>query len=101
MVGQRTREIGIRIALGARAHDIFRDVVAQGLWLSAVGAAIGLMGSFGLSRFLSSLLFEIEPGDPLTLVSATVLLGIVAILASTLPARRAAAIDPAVVLRNE
>jgi predicted permease len=100
-VSQRTREIGIRIALGAQAQRVRRMFVAHGLTLAGVGVAIGLASAFAIMRLMSSLLFQISPVDPLTY--ATVLLTIIAAtcLASYVPAQRATAVDPIEALRSE
>ena len=100
-VAQRTREIGIRIALGAQAQRVRRMFIAHGLTLAGVGVAIGLAAALAIMRLMSSLLFEIGPADPLTY--ATVLLTIVAAacLASYVPAQRATAVDPIEALRSE
>ena len=100
-VGQRTREIGLRVALGAQKRDIFRLIVGEGMGLAAAGVLVGLAGAIGLSRFLESLLFEIKPSDPLTFSSGAILLAAVAFLACWLPAMRAARVDPVVALRHE
>jgi putative ABC transport system permease protein len=100
-VGQRTREIGLRVALGAQKRDIFQLIVGQGMGLAAVGVVVGLAGSMGLARFLESLLFEIRPSDPLTFFSSAILLAATAFLACWLPAMRAARVDPVVALRHE
>ncbi|MEO8426416.1 MAG: ABC transporter permease [Verrucomicrobiota bacterium] len=100
-VTQRTREIGIRIALGAQRHDVLGLVVREGVKLTLVGVALGLAGAFGLTRFLTSLLYEVKPSDPLTLLAMPLLLLMVALFACWLPARRAAAVDPIEALRCE
>ncbi|MET0165091.1 MAG: FtsX-like permease family protein, partial [Vicinamibacterales bacterium] len=100
-VGQRTREIGLRVALGAHKRDIFRLIVGEGMGLAAVGVLVGLAGAMGLSRCLDSLLFEIRPGAPLTFSSGAILLAAIAFLACWLPAMRAARVDPVVALRHE
>jgi putative ABC transport system permease protein len=100
-VAQRTREIGVRIALGSTPGKILRMVLGQGLITVAVGIAVGLVGSFLLTRTMRSLLFEVSPNDPLTIVSIVVLLILVALLASYIPARRATRVDPMVALRYE
>ncbi len=101
MVSLRTREIGVRMALGARSDQVRRMVVRQGLVLAAIGAAIGLAGALAMSRLISSLLYGIAPYDPLTLGSVTLGLLLVAAVASWLPAMRAARIDPIEALRAE
>ena len=100
-VTQRTREIGIRLALGAQRPDVFRLIIGNGLKLAAIGVAIGLVASFGLTRLLSGLLFGVGAGDPLTFCFVVLLLGGVALLANYLPARRATKVDPIVALHEE
>ena len=100
-VAQRTREIGIRTALGANRGDVLRLVFRQSLQLAAIGLVIGAVAAVGLTRFLSSLLFGVGPTDPLTFGGVVfVVTGVVA-LACARPARRAMAVDPATVLRSE
>jgi putative ABC transport system permease protein len=100
-VSQRTREIGVRIALGADRRSILRLVLAQGLRLAAGGLAVGLLLGFGLSRVMASLLVGVSATDPLTFTLVPIALGLVALVATAVPARRAAGCDPAVVLRGE
>jgi len=100
-VSQRKREFGIRMALGADTREVLRLVIRQGMTVALVGIAIGLAGALGLTRFLSGLLYGVKPGDPLTLVVVSVLLVVVAFLASYLPARQATKIDPMIALRHE
>jgi predicted permease len=97
----RTREIGIRMALGARRRDILKAIVRQGLQLTLIGVATGLLATFGLSRLLRSLLFGINPGDPGTFIAVSLLLLTIAVLASLIPAYRATKLDPMVALRYE
>lgn len=100
-VTQRTREFGIRLALGADRSAVLGLVLRQGLKLVALGMAFGLIGAFSLTRVLSNLLYEIKPTDPLTFAGVSVVLLLVALFASWLPARRAAKVDPMVALRAE
>jgi len=98
---QRTREIGIRMALGATRRGILVAIVRQGLQLALIGIASGLMGAFALSRLLRSTLVGVKPGDPGTFIGVSLLLLSVALLASFIPARRATKVDPMVALRYE
>jgi predicted permease len=100
-VSQRRREIGIRLALGAQVNDIRRLFMRRGLVLAGIGVAIGLGGAAGSTRLMRSLLFGISPLDPITFAVVPLVLGAVAVLASYLPARRAAAVDPIETLRAE
>jgi ABC-type antimicrobial peptide transport system permease subunit len=101
LVSQGTREVGIRMALGATPREILRLVVRQGLTVAVVGVAAGLVGAWAVTRFMESLLFGISSRDPLTFTVIAALLGLTALLASYVPARRAARIDPMVSLRAE
>jgi predicted permease len=101
LVTQRTRELGIRIALGASASAVQRMIVARGLWLVGFGLAIGLAGSYALTRFLDTLLYGISATDPLTFFGVAVILAAAAAVASYLPARRATRVDPIIALRTE
>jgi predicted permease len=100
-VSQRTREIGIRLALGAQPREMTRLFVRYGLTLAAIGAAIGLLAAAGLTRLMSSLLFGVSPLDPITYMAVPCVLVAAAILASYLPARRVAAVDPVEALKVE
>jgi putative ABC transport system permease protein len=100
-VTQRTREIGLRMALGAQTPDVLRLVMAQGLKVAFIGIALGLAGALAVTRLLKALLFSVSTTDPLTFGFVTALLGVVALLACCIPARRAAKVDPMVALRYE
>ena len=100
-VAQRTREIGIRLALGARRSEVIGMVVRQASWLAIAGLALGLSLALGASRLIRSLLFGIEPSDAMTYAAVALGLLAIALLASYLPARRASRIDPVRALRYE
>jgi putative ABC transport system permease protein len=100
-VAERTHEIGIRVALGASREDVAGMVMGQGMLMTVVGLVVGLAVAVFATRFLSSLLYGITPGDPLTLGTAAAMLGAVALAACYLPARRAMRVDPMVALRHE
>lgn len=100
-VRQRTAEIGVRMALGAAPSRIFRLMVGKGLNLSAIGIALGVAGAFALTRVLASMLVEVKPTDPVTFLSVAALFLFIAVLASWLPALRAAGLDPTTALRSE
>jgi len=101
VVSQRRREIGVRIALGATARDVIADVLGQGLRLAALGMAIGLVLALAVTRLMSSLLFGITPTDVATFAGSALLLAIIAVAASLVPALRASRVDPLVALRDE
>ena len=100
-VSQRRGELGLRAALGATAADLLRLVMADGLRMTAIGAAIGLLLAAGLSRLLSAQLFQVQAIDPVVYAGVTALFVVVACLACGVPAFRAARVDPAEALRNE
>jgi putative ABC transport system permease protein len=100
-VSQRTHEIGIRVALGARSRDILRAVLGQGLRFTLAGLALGCAGALVATRIIRSFLYEVSPTDPLTFACVALVLAGVALLASYLPARRAAKTDPMTALRYE
>jgi predicted permease len=100
-VSRRTREIGIRLALGAQAGDVLRLVVKQGIVLALVGAAAGIRVALGVTRYLTSMLYDVHANDPLTIIAVAALLTLVALAACYIPARRAMRVDPIVALRYE
>jgi putative ABC transport system permease protein len=101
VVAQRTHEIGIRMALGARTGSVLRLIVGNALWLVALGILLGAAGAFGLTRLMKSLLFGVVPTDVLTFFAVCLCLVVVALVASYLPARRATKVDPLMALRNQ
>jgi putative ABC transport system permease protein len=101
LVTQRTREMGVRVALGARPLDVHRLIVGQGLKLLALGVALGLLGAFALSRLMTSLLFGVSAYDVPTFGGVSLLLAVVALVACFIPARRAAQVEPIIALRSE
>jgi putative ABC transport system permease protein len=100
-VTERTREIGVRMALGAQRSTVLQMVLSHGLRMVAAGAIIGLVAAFGLARFIEALLFGVTPNDPPTFIGITVLLFAVTILATLIPGRQATKVDPLVALRQD
>jgi putative ABC transport system permease protein len=100
-VTRRTREIGVRMALGAAAGDVLRLVVGQGMGTTAMGLAIGTAGSLALTRTMQTLLFGVKATDPVNIIAVVLLLGAVSLFACWIPARRATRVDPLVALRDE
>ncbi len=100
LVSQGTRELGIRLALGATPRAILALIISRGMAVSAAGLLAGIIGAFVLTRFMRSLLFQVEPADPVTFVSIPVVLGLASLAATYVPARRAAQIDPLQTIRD-
>jgi ABC-type antimicrobial peptide transport system permease subunit len=100
-VTQRSRELGIRMALGAARGRVLRLVIGQGMSLVAIGIVIGLVGAFALTRFLTSQLYGITPTDPATFLGVSFLLATIALVATLVPALRATRVDPVIALREE
>jgi ABC-type antimicrobial peptide transport system permease subunit len=101
MVGQRSKEIGVRMALGAQKFDVMRMVLKDGARMTLAGILIGLVGALALTRLMGTMLYGVRPTDPLTFVSVAAVLGAIATLACYLPARRAMKVDPMEALRHQ
>jgi putative ABC transport system permease protein len=101
LVNQRTREIGIRMALGASRSEVQRMIVMQGLRLTLIGVVVGLAVSFAVSRLITTMLINVSPTDVVTFIAVPIVLSTAALIASALPARRATRIDPMIALRYE
>jgi putative ABC transport system permease protein len=100
-VTQRTHEIGIRMAIGAQPRDVFKMILGQGMMLTLIGMAAGLLGAFALTRLMTSMLFTVKPTDPITFTTVGLLLLLIALIACYIPGRRATKVDPVNSLRYE
>jgi putative ABC transport system permease protein len=100
-VAERTREIGIRMALGAHARDVLVMILQQATWIVGVGLVLGLAGAFAVTRLIRSTLFDVTPTDPPTFVGVSLALLLIAAVASLIPTRRATAVDPTIALKSE
>jgi ABC-type antimicrobial peptide transport system permease subunit len=100
-VSQRTQEIGIRLAIGADRSQVLGMVLRQGLVLTAAGIVVGVIGALALTRLMQSLLYEVQPNDPVTFIAVAAALFIVALMASLMPARRATKVSPTIALRAQ
>jgi predicted lysophospholipase L1 biosynthesis ABC-type transport system permease subunit len=101
LVGQRTQEIGVRMALGAQRSDVLRLIMSDGARMALLGISIGIAAALGLTHLMTSMLFGVRPTDPLTFAVVTLVLGLIALLACYVPAHRAMRVDPTVALRYE
>jgi putative ABC transport system permease protein len=100
-IARRTKEIGLRIAVGATRGNVMRMVLTQGMTLAGIGVAIGIVGALGLLRLAADLLYGVGPDDPSTFLAGAILLAVVALTASYVPARRATRLDPSIALRDQ
>jgi putative ABC transport system permease protein len=100
-IAQRRQEVAIRMALGARPRDVLSLVVGQGMAVAALGGLVGVLFALGLSRVMKAVLYQVEPTDPATFALVTLMLGLVALVANYVPARRATRIDPLSALRHD
>jgi len=101
LVGQRSREIGVRLALGATRRDVMRMVIGEGSWIAGIGLAIGVAGAFAMTRVLRTMVYDVSTTDLATFVGATVVVGVVSLVAAVFPARRASRVDPNTALASE
>jgi putative ABC transport system permease protein len=101
LVGERTREIGVRLAMGARREDVLRMILRRAAMLTGTGLAVGLLLAFGLAHGVANLLFGVSPNDPAVFASIAAAIAAIALISSWIPARRAASVDPIVALRDE
>jgi ABC-type antimicrobial peptide transport system permease subunit len=101
LVGERTREIGVRLAMGAQREDILHMILGRAGWLTGTGVCLGLLLAFGLAHGVANLLYQVRPDDPVVFATITAAIAGIALVASWLPARRAANIDPIISLRDE
>jgi putative ABC transport system permease protein len=101
LVTQRTREIGVRMALGAQRADVMRLILGEGAKMALIGVTVGLGAALGLIQLIANQLFGVSAHDPLTFIAGAILLGLVALLACYVPARRAVRVDPMIALRYE